>query len=204
MEGCYYISFFGQAFSWVLLIPLIVTLGTMLITMVTHESIFAIFGFYLWAPQVVIWCTQIYFQSVRPNPLCQVYSLLAFPSGEVFYTFAIIGSFFQYAWYVPSEQSWFSWVLVYLFGTLVPLIIIYVEYNRWWEVLISAGFGYLCGAAFIVVCKYFIKPKIRYLNHHFPFALFEYSSEYIKRGSHDPEILESLNKVEVYLATGSR
>ena len=201
MEGCYYISIAGQAFSWVLLIPLLVTLFTMLVTMVTHESIFAIFGFYLWIPQLVIWSCQSYFQSIRPNPICQQYHTFAFPSNEAFYTFAIIGAFFTYAWYVPSGQSWVTWLLVYIFGSVVPLILIYIQYNRWWEILFSSAFGYACGAAFIVACRYFIKPKICYLNYHFPFELFEYHSEYIKEGSRDPEILEALKRVEGYLAS---
>jgi len=172
----------------------------MLITMVTHESIFAIFGFYLWIPQFVIWNFQYYFQSIRPNPICQTYHTFAFPSNEAFYTFAIVGAFFTYAWYVPSEQSWVSWLLLYITATIISLVLIYIEYNRWWEILFTAAFGYLCGAAFIIMCKYFIKPKIRYLNFCFPFELFEYRSEYIRKNSHDPEIFEALKRVEGYIA----
>lgn len=93
-----------------------------------------------------------------------------------------------------------AWLLLYIIATLVPLTLIYMEYNYWWEILFTSAIGYIFGAAFIIITKYFIKPKIRYLNFCFPFDLFEYRSEYIKKGSHDPEILEALKRVEGYLA----
>lgn len=204
MEGCYYISIWGQAFGWTLLVPFIVTIFTMLITMVTHESIFAIYGFYLWIPQLLIWNFQVYFGRIHANPICQQYHTFAFPSNEAFYIFAILGSFFTYAYYVPSEQSWFSWLLLYCISAAGTLILIYMQYNYWWEILFSGLVGYVFGAAFIIVCRYFIKPKIRYLNFHFPFELFEYRSEYIKRGSYDSEICEALKRVESYIAASAQ
>jgi len=199
-NGCYYVSFLGNVFGWTLMVPFIVTIFTMLITMVTHESIFAIFGFYLWIPQFLLWNFQVYFASQRPNPLCMLYIGYGFPSNEAFYIFAIVGAFFTYAWYVPSEQSWVSWLLLYIVASIGTLILVYMQYNYWWEVLFTALVGYIFGAAFIIMCKYFIKPKIRYLNFHFPFELFEYRSEYIRKNSHDPEIFEALKRVEGYIA----
>jgi len=199
MEGCYYFSIAGQAFAWTQLVPILFTLCTMIVTMVTHESIFALYGFFLWIPQFIVWTTQYYFQSIRPIPICAQMHSWAFPSNEGFYTGAIIGAFFTYAYFVPSEQSWLSWLLVYIFATLVPFILIYAQYVRWWEILFSMGFGYLSGLAFIVFTFFFLKPKMRYLQYHFPCFLCGYTSEYIKESCHKAPILESLNRVEGYL-----
>lgn len=198
MEGCYYASILGTTFGLTQLIPILFIPFCLFITMITHESIFVLFSFFLYIPQFIVWDFQYYFQSIRPVPICQLYHTFAFPSMEAMYTGAILGAFFTYAYYYTVYLSWFSWDIIYLCGCLVPFILIYTEYNRWWEVAFSMGFGFLSALAFVVIVKLFMKPRMRYLHLHFPLYIFGYSSELIKKNCHSQEILEALERVEVY------
>jgi len=174
MIGCYYLSYMGMAFGWTQMVPVILTLCLSLLTAATSEPVYFMFGLYLWIPQYVVWVFQYYFQSIRPDPVCQLYQTWAFPSTEAMYIGAIIGFFiaFSYGW--EKAQSWSVWLMIYVFGVVPPFILVYVQYNRWWEVAFSMGFGFLSSVMFAVVLRVFIRPNMAYLQAHFPFSTFGY------------------------------
>ncbi len=186
MDGCYYISTFGTVFGWTQLLPLIVTLF----------CIYFLYGLYLYIPQLMLWFFQDYYKIDRPNPICQLYHTYAFPSLEAMYMGSLLGAFFTYAYYWKTEQSWMSWLCIHICGSAVPLILIYSGYNRWDEVLISMGVGFLFSMVFIISVRLFIRPNIQYLHLHFPFYQFGYHSDLIKKDAYNVEILKSLLKVE--------
>lgn len=202
MIGCYYVSYMGMAFGWTQMVPVVVTFFLSLLTAATGEIIYFIFGLYLYVPQYIVWVFQYYFQSVRPDPVCQLYHTWAFPSTEAMYIGAIIGFFVAYSYGWNKEQSWMVWLMIYLFGLAPPFILVYVQYNRWWEVAFSMGFGFLSSVLFALVLNYFIVPDMAYLETHFPFKTFGYRDHAMicddnvdEQCNEIEKSLEKLNKV---------
>ena len=161
------------------MVPTMITLFLSLLTSATGEPLYFIFGLYLYIPQYIVWVFQYYFQAERPDPVCQLYHTWAFPSTESMYIGAIIGFFvaFSYGW--EKDQSWIVWLMIYLFGIIPPFILVYTQYNVWWEVLFSMVFGFLSSVMFAVVLRLFIRPKMAYLQAHFPFSTFGYHDELV-------------------------
>lgn len=188
-EGCYYVSLGASVFGWTQMIPIFFTVASFVLTAATNQAIYFLFAIYLFIPQYIVWCFQYYFQYERPDPICQLYHTWAFPSMESMYTGAIIGAFFTYAYYWPVYQSWVTWFFIYCFATVPPFILIYMEYNRWWEVLFSYAFGFLSSVAFMLVVKFFLKPKMYYLKLFFPFYLMNYSDDMIKKEKNHESLL---------------
>lgn len=194
--GCYYASINGTAFGWTQMIPIVFTLVSFVISAITNEQLFVLFSFYLFFPQWIVWCFQYYFQIERPNPICQLYHTWAFPSMEGMYTGAIVCGFFTYAYFWPVYQSWVSYLFIYIFATLSPIVPIYLGYNAWWEVVFSWGFGGFSASAFIIVVYYFMKPKMEYLKTFFIF--YNYQDTFIKSDKKGKtfKILKALERVD--------
>lgn len=198
MEGCYYVSIYGTAFGLTQMVPIFVTVACTVLSMATSQAFYVIFAFYLYVPQYIVWIFQQYFQYIRPNPICQLYNTWAFPSMEAMYTGAVVGAFAAYAYLWVVEHSWISWLFVYLVTALAPFVLIYTEYNRWWEIAFSMGFGALSSIAFVLVVRYFMRPWMPYLKLHFPFYLFGYVDNMMRkdRRNQSTAILESLERVD--------
>lgn len=198
MIGCYYLSYMGMAFGWTQMVPLVITLFLSLLTTATGEPVYFLFGLYLYVPQYIVWCFQYYFQSIRPDPVCQLYHTWAFPSMEAMYIGAIIGFFIAYTYGWSVDQSWIVWLMIYLFGIVPPFILVYVQYNRWWEVAFSMGFGLLSSVMFAVVLRLFIKPRMAYLQSHFPFSTFGYNDHMVCNDTEHEcfEIYQSLERLD--------
>lgn len=179
MIGCYYVSYMGMAFGWTQMVPLILTLCLTILTAATSEPVYFLFGLYLWIPQYIVWVFQYYFQSIRPDPVCQLYQTWAFPSTEAMYIGAIVGFFiaFSYGW--DKAQSWTVWLMIYIFTLVPPVILVYVGYSRWWEVAFSMALGFVSSVLFAVVLRYFIRPNMMYLQAHFPFSTFDYKDGHL-------------------------
>jgi hypothetical protein len=195
--GCYYLSIGGSVFGWTQSIPLLVGLCCTVLTIATGEAVYFLFALYLYIPQWIVWCFQYYFQYVRPNPVCQLYHTWAFPSMEAMYVGAIVGALFTYAYFWRVDHGWITWLFFFLFATIPPIVLINYEYNRWWEVLFSLGFGALSSVLFVVVLWFFVKPKISYLKLHFPFYIMGYTDTMIKKtDKKSMEILAALERLE--------
>lgn len=174
MEGCYYVGWFGWAFGWTQMIPIFVTLVCTVLTTATHQPLYFLFSFFLYIPQVALWCFQAYFEAEMPDPVCQVYQNWAFPSIPAFYVAVCISFFFVVSILWEFEHSWIIWFTLYTFGIVPPLLLVWFGYNRWWEVLLSLGYGAFCGIVFGFLMRYFIEPVMPYLQHHFPLYDFGY------------------------------
>ena len=199
VEGCYYISVWGTAFGWTQMVPVFVTLVSFAITAATGEAFYALFGLYLWIPQWFVWVFQFYLQWARPNPICQTYHTWAFPSTESMYIGAILGAFFAFAyhWSHRVTHSWMTFFWFYLLGIVPPFILIYIQYNVWWEVTISWVFGFATGVAFSIIMRIFIRPAMPYLELHSMFWIFGYKDSIMRKKPHNvrDEIRISLAKM---------
>lgn len=197
-EGCYYVSIRGTAFGWTQMIPIFVTLGCFIASAVSNQAIYFIYSIFLFFPQWTCFCFQYFFQYARPNPICQLYHTWAFPSIETMYIGSIVAAFITYAVFWPVYQSWVTWLCIYILALLPPLVLIYMQYNVWWEVLFSFLFGALCSVAFMLVVRYFMKPNMHYLRLFFPFYLFGYEDNMIKKDQTGKylQILKALERVD--------
>jgi len=168
MLGCYYLSMGAQAFGYTQLLPAIATLGFGLMTLVTNNDIWFVFGLWLYLPQYMVWSFQRYFSYVRSDPVCAMYQAYAFPSMASFYYGVILGIFLWYTILFKIQQTWFVWLLMYIFGITIPAVLMYTGYNVWWEILFSSLFGILSCYVYIIVLRWFFKPKSHYLQNYFP------------------------------------
>lgn len=194
MLGCYYMSLGAVAFGWTQMVPAIVTLGLFLMSAATQESFYFFYAWFLYIPQYIVWVFQYYFQSIRPDPVCQLYHTWAFPSTESMYLGSIVGVFVAYTYVKQVDQGWVNWLVIYMVGLFPPVILVYTQYNRWWEVTFSLAFGFLSSILFVAIVWLFIRPKIKYLHYHFPLSLLQYS-EAMCDEKVDSRILQALERV---------
>jgi hypothetical protein len=197
MLQCYYLDIQGQIFGYTQLIPIFFLITMGVLKMVTYNCIWFMFGMWLYLPQFVLWSFQLYFQYIRPNPICAIYQSFAFPSIETFYLGICIGLFVVWTITYEIDQSWMIWTVIYCVGIVVPGILIYTQYNVWWETLFSFLFGFIISWMFVIVTHRFFQPNIKYLVHCFPIWHFGYSSVWVDELEFK-KIDEVLRKIDGY------
>ena len=172
----------------------VITLFLGVISALTGERIYFVFGIYLYAPQWLCWCVQFYFQQYRPNP-CAAYMSYAMPELNSMYVGAILGAFIGYIWFWKHVvYSWTSWLMLYILALVPAFLFMYMSWATWWQVTLSLAIGLLSGLFFALITKFFIKPNMKYLQLHFPLSLFGYRDTIITR-HHNEEIQKSLERV---------
>jgi hypothetical protein len=196
--GCYYLSVWGQAFGLTQMVPTAVTCGLTLLTAATGEPVYFFFGLYLYIPQGFTWVFQYYFQWIRPNPVCQAYQTWAFPSTESMYVGAFIGAFVSFVWAYQIYHTWTIWFIIYLVGIVPPFILVYMQYNIWYEVVMSMALGLVAGILFSVVMRNFVRPKMPYLMLHFPLWICGYKDTILAKNDQCLEIERSLYKLDEF------
>lgn len=187
MEGCYYVGVGAVAFGWTQIIPTITTLCFFVASSFTNKPMLLFFSLYLYIPQITIYCFQHYFQVIMPDPVCQLYHSYAFPSMSAFYVGALFAGFVTATYLFNYSHGWNIWIVMELFLVIPPIILVYYSYNRWWEVVLSVGFGVANGVFFMVVYKWYIYPSLPYLSMQFPMYYM---------GAMEPEHLEKCKKIE--------
>ena len=186
MDGCYYGTVVGQSFGWTQIVPTLVTSSLTLLTSVTSQFLFVIFGLYLHAMQTELWVIQNYLKTMRPDPVCQAYHAYAFPSITSFYVAAIIAMIITYSYTHKIIHSWFMWLYIYFIGIVPPVILVFTQYNTTWEVIISMLIGIIVTVCFAVVANVFFKPELPYLLNQFPCSTLGYHDKYFM----EPEDLQ--------------
>lgn len=181
----------GQAFGWTQVFPGTVTLFLSVAGFVTEQFLWPFLGLYLHGAQLVLWIFQVYFNSVRPNPVCQLYHAYAFPSVPAFYVAAVIAGFVTYAYMWDVYLSWIPWLVFYLLAAF-PAIMVWFQYNRWWEVLFSMGLGAAMTVVFIIVTRLYICPTLPYLLNDIPCSWLGYKDLYLM----DKKQLEECRKCQ--------
>lgn len=178
-DGCYYTSLLGQAFAWTQLLPSMVSLVLSVLTFVTSQFIFVFLAWYLHGIQLLLWAIQLYLRVDRPNPLCQEYHTYAFPSIEGFYIGALAAFIIGYSlrWHV--KQPWYVWVTILVFFVAPPTVLVFLAYNRWYEVVISLLIGIVTSSIFIIILWVYIYDTIPYLKYVVPINWLHYKDTYI-------------------------
>ncbi len=112
----------------------------------------------------------------------------------------VVVAFFAIAFLWEIDHSWVNWLVMMLFGICPSLLLIWFGYNRWWEVLLSLGYGALFGLAFALAMKYGIEPDMPYLQCHFPLFTFGYEDKICM----NPEEQTKMERVRASLLRYSR
>lgn len=179
---CYNLSVMGQAFGVTQMTPWVFLLIMFLMKAITQNCIWVIYGLWLYLPQFMVFCFQRYFLYIRLDPICSIYQSFGFPSLESFYLGVGIGLFVTWSIMFDIEQSTLYWIIIYICGIIVPVILIFTEYNVWWEILFSFSFGFLSSWTFTLIAQWFLRPHMKYVVHVFPFREFGYSSIWTTEG----------------------
>lgn len=179
MDGCYYIGYGAQAFGWTQLFPSIVGICFFVITAATKQPFFVIFSTFLYVPQFILWVLQSYFAAVMPDPVCQLYHSYAFPSITAFYIAVLFVTFMVISWQHNYSHGWLVYLVFFTLLIGIPFVLIYMGYNRWWEIAYSLGIGVLTSFVFIYCFQLFVVPVLPYLMHQFPLWHLGYKDTFL-------------------------
>ena len=185
MSNCVYESYTGQAFGLVQLIPWVIP------SFLTAGSItkdrrgrFGFeftpfwFSFYLTVWQLLIYELQMSFRMMKSDPFCSVISS-TFPSTSTFYITAGISFIilFTFIWNVPL--SWQYWLYLLVFVIVPPSYLVWLEYNEWWEILISVALGVIASATYFLVLWTCISKNLHYILNSTPCTWFHVVDTYL-------------------------
>lgn len=168
----------GILFIYTQAFPLFIAAGLAGVTALTGWQFFAWLGLYLYVSQFFVWPFQAAFNRGRNPMLCPIgQSQYAFPSVEMFYAASILTLVLFYVIFYrgrPGVLSWLSLTLLLLGG---PFVLLFFEFNVWWEVLFSALLGVVFTGFFMVMVWLFLGPAIPYLEVIPPFSTFSYNDD---------------------------
>lgn len=163
---------YTQAFPW------FVAAAFMGVTAITGWSFFTFLGLYMAIAQYFLWPFQAAFNRGRNPLLCPVgQSQYAFPSVEAFYVASLLTLVLFYVIAYRGRPGILSWASLFLLTIAAPFVLLFFEFNVWWEVLISALFGVVFTGGFMVLMWLFWGPAIPYLETIPPFATFSYNDD---------------------------
>lgn len=178
-KGCYYASAWGQAFAWTQLVPYIVSIGLTLLAVVTNQFMYWALGWYLHGVQLLLWFVQLNLQIDRPNPLCQEYHTYAFPSIEAYYIGAVVTFIIVYSRVWKTGLSLYVWAILVATTVIPPIILVFLAYNQWYEVLISMAVGAVASIVIIIMFWVYIYDALPYIQNVFPFSWAHFQDSYI-------------------------
>lgn len=181
MSGCVYTSLTGSAFGLVQLlpwaIPTAVTLFSWSRSWNGKEWGFEFtpfwYSFYLSLCQFIIYILQMSVNSIRADPFCSNILGAAFPSSATFMVVAVI-SFFVFSTFIHNAVfSWTYWLWALVIFIIPPSVLIWVQYNEWWEVLTSAALAVVANIAFLIWLHFCVKPELPFILNSFPCNYFK-------------------------------
>ena len=144
------------------------------------ELILFCYSWYLTMLTTILWAVQTNLALVRPHELCGHIYPYAFPSIEAFLFGSLVAAFITYAWFQRIALGWLSYIFIYT-ATLVPQVFLVLSgYNRWWEVMVTFGFGLVTSTVFVSVFMLYIRPLIPYLETQAPCTWFHLTDTYCR------------------------
>lgn len=204
LDGCWYVSVYGYTWAWTHILPTLMTLSLTVASLRLHgyewfgggylflfffffftdspnfspppfhHRFPTIYGVYLHFWQLILWAFQVNWQIMRPHPSCAHIHTYAFPSQEAFYVAALstLIILYSYLWRIP--MAILTWLFIYTLIMGVPAVLVFFQYNRPWEILISMILGIVATVPFVLVIRLYIRPYIPYILNQFPWYHFEY------------------------------
>jgi len=180
LDGCYYVSLLGHTWAWTHILPTLITMSLSVASLRLHgyEWFPTIYGLYLHVWQFILWVFQAHWQIMRPHPQCAEIHTFAFPSQEAFYAVSLAAYIltYSYMWNIPLAI--FTWLFIYCIVIVPPVVLVFLQYNRPWEIVVSMILGIVATVPFVLVIRIYIKPLIPYLLNQAPWCWFGYVDTY--------------------------
>ena len=186
MSSCVYTSYTGTAFGMVQLlpwaIPMAVTLGSLTRDKNGRRGFeFTTFwySFYLTFCQIIIYELQYSFRAMRSDPFCTGIISAAFPSSSTFFVAALISFILMFTFATNMVFDWKYWVYLFCIFFIPPCYLVWLEYNLWWEILVSAALAIIANVAYFVALYYCVRPQMHYILNAAPCTWFSVTDTYL-------------------------
>jgi hypothetical protein len=179
MEGaCILHPTYGQFFIYTQSLPLLIGAAFTGLTAVTGSLFFAFLGGYLFVMGYFVWPFQAYINQTRNPLLCPLgASQYAFPAIEMLYVMAIVTMVLYYTIFFHGRPGYWTWFSLFLLLAVPAGVLVFFQFNVWYEVLMSAGVSLVLTTMFMIHMQLFIAPSIPYLEVVPPFSSFYYSDD---------------------------
>jgi hypothetical protein len=149
MIMCDYTAYYtSTAIGLVAYIPWIVSGVLWVWYMYSGDGAFSLLSYHIFLTSLPLYPAQFYFNDLRVDPFCDVFTHYAFPNGEIacMASVVVFVIFFRFWYKVPvSGLQWF--VLVVLVAIL-PLVHINMAQLALWKAVVSALYGIVMAAVF--------------------------------------------------------
>jgi hypothetical protein len=175
----------GKALGATHFLPFLITGFSKAVSFFYHEPLFFFYGMFWFLMQGVLWLMQMYFQIVRPDPFCSIYHSFAYPSSEIYYTMAFATSVITWTCWYRVQQGISAWICIYLFVFLPPIILVFFDMNRWWEVLWTALLAIVTNIPFTLLMIQGVQPNIDYIENCGLMSWYGWHSTYFRRNKYD-------------------
>lgn len=179
MSGCIPITWGATAMSAIDLLPWIVGLFLFAGAFVKtpqgkwgKQWLLVAFQFYIYPWIYFLYLLQTTFQVTRAHPFCLGLMTYTFPSSSAFYlglgVSFLVGV--SIAWRI--NLSWMYWVSAFLVTVGVPFYLVWLNYNLWWEILISMALGIFAAVSFVLTVRLYLIDDLPYLLNVAPWTWF--------------------------------
>lgn len=169
----------GVLFIYTQAFPLFIAAAFTGVTALTGWVFFAFLGIYMLVAQYFLWPFQAAFNRGRNPLLCPIgQSQYAFPSVEMFYAASLLTLILFYVIGYRGRPGVLSWLSLCVLLLAAPFVLLFFEFNEWWEVLFSALMGIIFTTIFMVHMWLFWGPAIPYLETIPPFSTFSYNDDF--------------------------
>lgn len=168
----------GTLFIYTQTFPLLIAAAFTGVTALTGWIYFTFLGLFIFIGPYFLWPFQQAFNRNRNPLLCPVgQSQYAFPSVEMFCASALLTMVLFYVIAYRGRPGVMSWLFLALLILVVPFVLLFFEFNVWWEVLFSAAVGIVMTSIFMAHMYLFFGPAIPYLETVPPLSTMSYHDD---------------------------
>ena len=189
IQGCFYVTVYGSALAWTQVLPTLVSLSLTVLTWFDCQVLFMYLGVYLHAFQLLLWSVQLTLKIDRPDPICQEYHTYSFPSVESFYVGALVTFIIGYSVFWQVKRPVTLWLFIFCFFVVPPTVLVFFNFNLWYEVVISLGIGVIASFLLIIFLWVYIQENSPYYLNIFPLNWLGYKDDYLFGCHYSKEML---------------
>lgn len=186
MSSCVYTSYTGTAFGMVQILPWVVPTAVTLGSFTRDKNgrrgfEFTTFwySFYLTFCQLILYELQYSFHAMRSDPFCHNVITAAFPSATTFFVTALISFIVLFTFITNMVFDWKYWVYLLCIFIAPPCYLVWLDYNTWWEILVSAALALLANVTYFIVLYKCVVQQMPYLLNSAPCTWFSVTDTYL-------------------------
>ena len=184
--ACYYQTWPSFVFGWSHFIPVLACPALFIASGVTGDVIFSLLSWYLFIMWYALVVAQSYLNIVRVDPFCPAYHTYSVPSIVTFYAVSLFTFFAAYVITEPAAAAekrqirYTTWLTMFAFGFLPPLLLVYYDFNTWSEIVLSCALAIFPTIGYVYLLRYIIRPRMAMILLSPPLNWFGYESNYLK------------------------